>query len=312
MSKFSIDKNYTATFNAATKEAARKTPFTLISFNSIEANENNFYSIEDIESLKYSIKTTGLQEPLIVLPQNNAGKYILISGERRWTAIKQLVEEGDERFGEIYCKILNPEDLQIPLSYDDKIKYLIVTANSHRNNTNEDILNEMKTLREIYLKLKENGEEVSSNLRPFVAEALGMSETQVQRYSSIEKHLIFEFFDLFCKDILPISVADNISKLGPSVQKEFYEQVRSEDKITQPTLDAFIAGKKKSKKAPASAVFPDKKTVSATKKAMKAASSCLSSPLAFVDEKKKAKAEKLLKHITDELNDFTDEIKKIK
>ncbi len=312
MSKFSIDKNYTATFNAATKEAARKTPFTLISFNSIEANENNFYSIEDIESLKYSIKTTGLQEPLIVLPQNNAGKYILISGERRWTAIKQLVEEGDERFNEIYCKILNPEDLQIPLSYDDKIKYLIVTANSHRNNTNEDILNEMKTLREIYLKLKENGEEVSSNLRPFVAEALGMSETQVQRYSSIEKHLIFEFFDLFCKDILPISVADNISKLGPSVQKEFYEQVRSEDKITQPTLDAFIAGKKKSKKAPVSAVFPDKKTVSATKKAMKAASNCLSSPLAFVDEKKKVKAEKLLRHITEELNNFTNEIKKMK
>ncbi len=304
MAKFSIDKNYTATFNNATKEATKKSPFSLIPFDKIEANVENFYSIEDIDNLKYAIKTVGLQEPPIVLPKNEDGKYVLISGERRWTAISQLIAEGDKSFEQIYVKILNPDDLDVPLSYEEKVRYLIVSANAHRNNTNEDILNEMKTLRNIYTRLKENGAEVSLNLRPFIAESLGMSETQVQRYSSIEKHLMYEFFDMFCKDILPISVADSISKLNPIMQREFYERVKNQQSITQPMLDEFIESKQKATTKTVSAIIPNKKSLSAAKKAAKTVTKYLNAPIPIENETQKAQIDDLLNQLTTDLNKF--------
>lgn len=304
MAKFSINQTYTSTFNAATKEAAKKSPFSLIKFADIEANVENFYSIEDIESLKHSIKTTGLQEPPVVLPKNDKGKYVLISGERRWTAISQLIEEGETGFEDIYVKILSPDELDIPLSYEDKVKYLIVTANLHRNSTNEDILTEMKTLRAIYEKLKENGEPVPCNLRPFIAESLGMSETQVQRYTSIERHLKHAFFELFCKDALPVSVAENISKLSPIMQDAFYEQVKDKKTITQKMLDDFVA-EKTAKPAKVTSPYPvNKRKLGAAKKAVKAVSKYLGEPIVIENEVKRAEIEALLDKLTTDLAEF--------
>lgn len=308
MAKFGIDKNYTATFNAATKEANKKSPFMLIPFNKIAANTKNFYSIADIDSLKYSIKTVGLQEPLIVLPQNDEGKYVLISGERRWTAIKQLNEEG-EKIEEVFVKILNLDEIDSHLSYEDKEKYLIVTTNKQRDKTNKDILNEMKILREIYLKLKAEGEEVSSNMRPFIAKSLGMSETQVQRYSSIEKNLMYEFFELFCKDILPVSVAENIAKMSPSAQAAFYNQVKDCDSITQPMLDAFMTERKKTSAKPKFPYSPNKKTLLTAKRTTKTIVRYLSSPLPITDETQKEKIDVLLDRLNEDLNKFIAEIK---
>lgn len=305
---FTIDKGYTSTFNAATKAASKKSPFSLVKFKEIEANENNFYSIEDIDSLKYSIKTTGLQEPPVVLPKNENGRYTLLSGERRWTAIRELIKEGNSEFEEIYVKILNPDDLDLPLSYEEKVKYLIVAANSHRNTTNEDILNEMKTLRGIYASLKSSGAEVTGNLRPFIAEALGMSETQVQRYSSIEKHLRFEFFDMFCKDILPISVAANIAKLSPGQQKSFYNKVKGESSITQAMLDSFVQRTKQIENAAPAGIAVSRREITKARKNIKAVLKILNSPISAKDEKEKTKIEEKIERLSKELESFANDI----
>lgn len=265
MAKFQMG-NFTDTFNESSRKAAEKNPFVKIPLSNIRRNENNFYSIADIDTLKHSIATTGLQSPLVVLPKNEDGNYVLLSGERRFTALSELVADGYKEFEEVYCSIIDPNDLEVNLSYDEKVKFLIVTTNSEqREMTNEDVLQQIRVLRDTYTALRNNGEDVPNTSRAFVAQALDMSETQVQRYSSIEKNLLYEFFDLFCKDVLPISVACEIAKLDTSSQMVLYSEVKNELAVTQPMVDEFIERKKKKVKKTPSDI---EKAFAETKKAL--------------------------------------------
>ena len=58
----------------------------------IEKNEMNKYSIAEINSLAWSLDHTGLIQPLHVKAMEN-GKYKLLGGERRLTAIDQLIAD---------------------------------------------------------------------------------------------------------------------------------------------------------------------------------------------------------------------------
>ena len=261
--------SFTDTFNESSRRAAEKNPYVKLPLSNIRRNEKNFYSISDIDTLKHSIATTGLQSPLVVLPKNEEGNYVLLSGERRFTALNELVADGYKEFEEVYCSIIDPNDLDVKLTYDEKVNFLIVTTNSEqREMTNEDILQQIKVLKETYVSLKENGEDVPAKARAFVAQALNMSETQVQRYSSIEKNLMYELFELFCNDVLPISVACEIAKLDKTVQKSLYERYKDEDSITQPMVDEFVASLNnstpKKKKTDSEKVFANVKKTLAT------------------------------------------------
>ena len=63
-----------------------------ISISKMYRNKMNFYKVEDIESLAKDIQAHGLKQNLEVVhePCEN-GEYRIISGERRWEALKVLV-----------------------------------------------------------------------------------------------------------------------------------------------------------------------------------------------------------------------------
>ena len=301
MGKFQMT-GYTDIFNESTQLAKTDASFVTVNIEDIERNKENFYSITDIDTLKHSIKTAGLQEPPVVLPQNSEGKYVLLSGERRYTALKQLVEEGYTEFSSIPCKVVNPDDLKVNLSYDEKVRFLIVTTNSEqRDLTNEDILQQIKVLRNTYTSLKKNGEEVPNTTRAFLAQSLGMSETQVQRYTSIEKNLMYNFFELFCEDKLPISVACEIAKLDISTQEALYEKYKDEDCITQPMVDEFLnsykTSEKKEKPQKQDYFCEFKKSFSKIEKTVNTKG---------ISEENKDKADNLLKQIEELTNQFID------
>ena len=71
-------------------------------------NPANFYKV-DMEALKPlmdSIAMDGLHHyPLVMKHPEEDGKWLLIDGERRYTACKALVEEGNEDFKEIPCTV---------------------------------------------------------------------------------------------------------------------------------------------------------------------------------------------------------------
>lgn len=60
----------------------------------IVANPLNDFGIEDIPELKNSIMLQGLLDPLGVMGPLEDNRYMLLSGERRWRAINELVDEG--------------------------------------------------------------------------------------------------------------------------------------------------------------------------------------------------------------------------
>ena len=60
----------------------------------IVANPLNDFGIEDIPELKNSIMLQGLLDPLGVMEPLEDNRYMLLSGERRWRAINELVDEG--------------------------------------------------------------------------------------------------------------------------------------------------------------------------------------------------------------------------
>ena len=68
----------------------------------------NNYPIGDITSLMGSIKSCGLITPLSVIGPANDGTYTILAGERRITAIRNLIDSGDYSLDSLPCYILGP------------------------------------------------------------------------------------------------------------------------------------------------------------------------------------------------------------
>ena len=111
------------------------------SINKMYSNDKNFYSVEDIEPLAQKILLVGLMENLeVVRDPCDRGEYRIIAGERRWRALKILVEKGYTEFEKATCQI------QTPASEEEETLRLII-ANDYRNKTVSDLL-EVKEIKQ--------------------------------------------------------------------------------------------------------------------------------------------------------------------
>ena len=128
--------------NSASK-SLRKTLLDVkyIKRDRIRKNPKNRVSIDGIEELAQDIKMAGLEQPLVVYPKEDS--YMLLTGERRLTAIDRLIESGDwdPEADYIPC-IERPLDLyQLPLDEDLKERYAILRTNAfNRKLTDADLL----------------------------------------------------------------------------------------------------------------------------------------------------------------------------
>ena len=76
--------------NSGVTQAKGRTGFE-IPINLIKAREVNNYAITGIDELADSIKRTGLWQPIIVRKNpEDSSRYIIVAGERRYTAVKRL------------------------------------------------------------------------------------------------------------------------------------------------------------------------------------------------------------------------------
>ena len=120
-----------------------------IDIKDIERNKKNFYEIVNVDELAEDIKMNGLNHNLVVRKLDN-GKYELISGERRYTALTQLVEQGNEIFALVPCKVIEANDI------DSEI--ILIQANAQtRELTEIEKLEQVKRLTELYKTKKKNG-----------------------------------------------------------------------------------------------------------------------------------------------------------
>ena len=195
-----------------------------IDIYNIYANEDNISDQNGIDEKAAEIKLLGLLQPLEVMyePNKNGEEYKLIGGERRWRALKKLVEEEDlQEFREATCQIRKPR------SKNEEIIELCI-SNSYRKATPEKELERIKLLTDALKDAKAAGEKImgydleSGRLRDIAAKILGKKPTQIANAMSINNNLIPELRKLLEKQGISFSVAVEIAGLEEDEQEEIY------------------------------------------------------------------------------------------
>lgn len=158
-----------------------------IPIDKIDENENNNYSIEAIDELIDSIRTVGLKQNLDVMKMPN-GRYKLLTGHRRFKALKQLSEE-NQKYKMVPCTVTEIGSVTLPISEESKEKYLIhITNSTQRDMTEADKYNQYKDLVAIYTEAKNNGFTLSDKMRNLIANDMNVSAAQIGKMDYIRNN----------------------------------------------------------------------------------------------------------------------------
>ncbi|HAT4200031.1 TPA: ParB N-terminal domain-containing protein, partial [Clostridium perfringens] len=196
-----------------------------INIDRIRRNEKNFYEIVDIEALAEDIKLNGLNHNLVVRKLDN-DMYELISGERRYTALSKLVNEGNKEFNLVPCKVIESNDI------DSEI--ILIQANAQsRELTEVEKLTQVERLQELYKIKKKNGEKVPGKIRDIIANDLKLSPTQVGRYERINNKLIPELKAIIEQGNLTIANASEFSSLSEENQRVILNIIDDETNMSK-------------------------------------------------------------------------------
>lgn len=145
----------------------------MIHCNQIERNPLNTYPIKQIDELSELILTDGQKEPCQVY-EIEQGKYRLISGERRWTAIMSLFDRG-KHDGMIQCIVRE--------AFKDEYDELeeIFMFNSFRELEDSDMLELVSTLSDLYDEQKNKGKKLGKK-REWIGNHLHRSGRTIDKY----------------------------------------------------------------------------------------------------------------------------------
>lgn len=212
------------TLNQNSKAGADETPKARfrtkdISIYKMYRNNMNFYGINEIEGLAADIYMFGLKQNLeVVYEPNEQGEYRIVSGERRWMALKHLVSKGYKQFEFATCKIANPQN-------EDEEQIEIIIANSYREKTEAELVEEERRLKEALEKIRAAGKTVkgydlsSGKLRTVIAAMMRKSETKIAQIEMINNNLIPEFREEFKNERMTFSAAYELSRMTSDEQR---------------------------------------------------------------------------------------------
>lgn len=202
-----------------------------IEIDKIVPNPNNFYELNGIKELSENIKEFGLNQNLEVVEIHDNGekKYRLIGGHRRFEAIKLLINDGDDRFKKVPCKVNRSLD-----EIEEQLR-LIKSNSDTRELTPQEKREQMKQLIELYKKKQEiTGEKI--NIKKEVAAASGTYPKTVERYDNINNRLIDELKEYFDSSKITFTDAYNFATLTEEAQLAILDLLKSKDKVTKEEL----------------------------------------------------------------------------
>ena len=170
------------------------------------------YSVASIEELADSIELAGgVLHNLVVREMDEGGRYQIISGERRWTACKYLVEHGHEQYREVGCLIEHERD-------EDILQLMLVLANSTaRQLTDAEKMRQAEALTAVLTRMRKEGK-VQGRVRDIVGKMLKTTSGQLARYHAIQANLQGGLRDKFERGEVGVSVAYEASKLDKAGQ----------------------------------------------------------------------------------------------
>ena len=190
----------------------------IIPLDSIVVNEDNIFndcdSEESIEELAHNIEENGLLHNIVVTEIED-GKYLLISGERRFRAMKHLGRSG--------IKATIKKNLS-----DLEVLKLLFFANSE---TREYTMEEKVHIVERFLaKLKEfeNSPEKEDmvKFREYVAQAFHVNDRQAYKIISITTELILPLKEMLFDDTIDTNTAAALAQLPKGYQEKAADIIR--------------------------------------------------------------------------------------
>lgn len=206
-------------------------------------NSMNFYSLDGIEELAGDILMYGLKQNLeLVYEPCEKGEYRIVAGERRWLALKRLVEQGYKEFEMATCKLTAPQDA-------DEEQVEIIIANAYREKSVGDMIEEEQRLKASLERMKAAGKQIkgydlqSGRLREVISSMLHMSKTKIAQIEAVSNNLIPEFKEELDKERLTFSAAYELSGMTPEEQKEALEKYKTDGELTHKDIREMKAGK---------------------------------------------------------------------
>lgn len=242
-------------------KSAVKMKIEHVSREEIDKNANNHYSIKDVESLAWSIKTMGLLQPLHVTKKEN-GRYLLLGGERRITAIDSLIADPEvtdwNEESLIPVVVKSAESIDLPLSDELKETLSIVTTNKEaRKYTDGDRLQEIRDWKKIIQALREagvesfpsvnqDGENVEIQIqgektRDVLAKTTGISRGLINSYEKVENQGSPSVLEALLNNEITVKTAtDLIDKTDSQENQDEILQLLSKDgkEITKKNIEA--------------------------------------------------------------------------
>lgn len=180
-------------------------------------SKDNFYGIREIEELAELIKQTGLLHNLVVR-KLDSGMYEILSGERRFRALKLL------NYSKVPCQVINN------LNDLDSELLLIIANSSARELTSEEKFKQINRLDEIYKLKKKNGEKLpKGKTRDIIGKDLGISGSQVAKYQAVNNKLTEKAKEQLAKNNINFEQAKILSKLSPEEQDAKIEEVKDKE-----------------------------------------------------------------------------------
>lgn len=203
-----------------------------ISIKRMYRNKENRYNLYNIEELASNIQAVGLRQNLeVIYDPCEEGDYRILSGERRWLALNQLVEEGYKEYEIVTCKVCCPASANME-------KLELMATNSYREKNNADLMMEVKEATETFRRLKEEGTKIpgydlqSGRIRDIVASFLGLSKTKVAQIESINNNLIEILKTPLKSGKIPFSVAYEVAGLDTKLQVKAVRRYYENDKLS--------------------------------------------------------------------------------
>lgn len=214
----------------------------MIPLEEIRPNPANFYDTTNVDDLADSIRLSGLLHPLTVYRRGS--EYVIISGHRRYKAMRQLYElSGFKEHKEIPCTVLpDPDD---PI----RERLMLIHANSTgRILTGAEIARQARELTEIFRELKKRGVELPGRIRDRVAEEMKLSTAKLAKVNAIDEHLSPPALrKAWNEKTLNESAAYEISKMPEKEQYAITEKFSAVDQefrtLTAEKAKAIAAGR---------------------------------------------------------------------
>lgn len=217
------------TQGAVAAETSNRSEIQMIDFHQLIPNTKNFYGIREIEQLAHSMALSGTVEPLLVVRRDD-GNYNIISGERRFRAVSLRYERGELTSPDVPCLVHEAFSGDGKLTAEMRENIAIVCANSYRQKTALEKLEEINVLEPIariyYTDALADGSFSGAFRKYFAEQFLGMSSTSLQRLLVLRK-LCPEAREALQEGTISDTLASVLANRSPEEQQDYLKRMAS-------------------------------------------------------------------------------------